>query len=286
LIKGFSVSHDGYENEFAVKWFAAKLSEQRIAIDALMAQYNISEALKTVYKLIWDDFCSWYLEMIKPDFEKPIGPVTYQASIQYFRELMVTLHPFMPFITEELYQELREPDTAFQSICHVLSKDYAPADEQVLKQGQLLIELTTAIREVRAKNQIKPKEEVGLYYTGMAKENASLDAIKQTLFRLNYLNKLQEVEKPENTIPITVKGNTYYVEANREIDVAAEAERLQQELNYTRGFLESVMKKLSNERFVANAKADVVEKEKQKAADAEKKIQRLTEELFRLGIKK
>lgn len=284
LLKGFTVSEDGFENRFAVQWFESKLSEQRKVIDELMAQYNISEALKAVYKLIWDDYCSWYLEMIKPNYEKPIGTHTYQASIQYFRELMITLHPFMPFITEELYQELRDKDAPFESICNVVLGSPKPADEHVLRQGELLIELTSAIREVRAKNQIKPKDPIGLYFNNP--DSRTLEAIQLTLTRLNYLNTFTFTDKKENCIPLAIKGHTYYIEAHREIDIEAETERLQQELNYAKGFLDSVMKKLSNERFIANAKADVVEKEKQKAADAERKINALKEELNRLGLKK
>ncbi len=284
LLKGFTVREDGFENEFAVSWFASKLTEQRKAIDELMTQYNISEALKTVYKLIWDDYCAWYLEMIKPDYEKPIGVNTYKASIHYFRELMITLHPFMPFITEELYQELRDQEAAFESICNVVSGESKPLDETTLKQGDLLIELTTAIREIRAKNQIKPKDEIGLYFNNT--DTSSLEAIRKTLTRLNFIRHFASGDKMDNCIPLTIKGNTYYIEAQREVDMEAEAERLQQELDYTKGFLESVLKKLSNERFVANAKPDVVEKEKQKAADAESKIAALTQELSRLGIKK
>ncbi len=282
LLKGFKVEDGAYENEFAVNWFASKLAEQRRNIDELMNQYNISEALKNVYKLIWDDFCSWYLEMIKPDYEQPIGTNTYKASIEYFRELMITLHPFMPFITEELYQESKNEKEAFESICNVQLNSKANINSDVLAQGELLIELTTAIREVRAKNQIKPKDVIKLFFN--RKENKNLEAVQQTLTRLNYLSNLQFEEKPENTIPISIKGDTYYVELKREIDAAAEAKRLQEELTYTQGFLESVLKKLSNERFVANAKGDVVIKEKLKAADAEKKISALKEELERLGI--
>jgi valyl-tRNA synthetase len=284
LLKGFQVQEGGFENEFAVKWFASKLSEQRRNIDELMNQYNISEALKAVYKLIWDDYCSWYLEMIKPDYEKPIGLITYKASIEYFRELMITLHPFMPFITEELYQELRDGTDAFESICNVQIKDNSTIAKEVINQGELLIALTTAIREVRAKNQVKPKDEIKL----VVNQNATpdLDAIKHTLVRLNYIGSMLSADKPENAIPVTIKGDTYYIELKREVDAAAEMARLQEELNYTKGFLDSVMKKLSNERFVANANADVVNKEKQKAADANKKIAALQDEINRLGISK
>ncbi len=284
LIKGFSVTKDGYENEFATRWFTARLIEQRVQIDELMKQYQISEALKAVYKLIWDDFCSWYLEMIKPDFENPIGSATYQATLNFFRELMITLHPFMPFITEELFQEIREEKSTFISICNTVLKDEIHFDQEVLIQGDLLIKLTSSIREVRAKNQMKPKDEIGLYYN--TANDTSIEAIKKTLTRLNYLNCLIHSEKPEGTIPLTIKGDTYYIQVHREIDIEAEIKRLHDELNYTRGFLASVNNKLTNERFVANANPDVVKKERQKASDAEKKIAALMEELNRLKAKK
>lgn len=284
LIKGFTISTDGFENEFAINWFAAKLTEQRSKIEDLMSQYAISEALKTAYKLIWDDFCSWYLEMIKPDYEQPIGPRTHKASLDFFRELMITLHPFMPFITEELYQEVCDANAPFQSICNVQLTDSESLNSAILDQGELLIELTTAIREIRAKNQIKPKDDIRLFHNNSDQNH--LSAIEQTLIRLNYISALAYADKAENTTPLTIKGVTYYMEAKREVDPIAEAVRLEQELAYTIGFLDSVMKKLSNERFVANAKADVLDRERQKASDAEKKIMALREELERLGAKK
>jgi valyl-tRNA synthetase len=197
---------------------------------------------------------------------------------------MITLHPFMPFITEELYQEVCDANAPFQSICNVQLTDSESLNSAILDQGELLIELTTAIREIRAKNQIKPKDDIRLFHNNSDQNH--LSAIEQTLIRLNYISALAYADKAENTTPLTIKGVTYYMEAKREVDPIAEAVRLEQELAYTIGFLDSVMKKLSNERFVANAKADVIDRERQKASDAERKIMALREELERLGAKK
>jgi valyl-tRNA synthetase len=279
LIKGWEVEESAYENEFAVTWFENKLNETQLKLSEQFKSFAMSESLKTVYSLIWDDFCAWYLEMIKPDYEKPIGPKTYQATINFFSELMKLLHPYMPFITEEIYQLLA--DRNGESICNEQLKTVATPNQKALNDGELLIAIISNIRDIRAKNQIKPKEEIGLKYQNSNVD--SFDTIKPTLKRLGYIKNFDSnILNIENSFPFTLKGDKFYVIAEREVDIDSEYKRLEKELEHANGFLKSVEAKLNNEKFVANAKVDVLEKEKLKQTDALNKIKAVNEELKRI----
>jgi len=282
LVKGWKAEEGGEENEFAVEWFEHKLRDACKKIDEAFVGFNISEALKTVYSLVWDDFCAWYLEMVKPEFEKPIGPVTYEATIKYFETLMQLLHPFIPFITEELHQFLREKQEP-QFLLNTQLEQTQPANEAVIHQGDLLTQLVSSIRDLRVKNQIKAREPLDL----VCKPNhqAEFDALKPFVQKLGFVqNFVNDLPEDSTALPITLRQGQFYLLAGKKVDVGKEIERIEKDLAHAKGFLQSVMIKLNNEKFLANAKPDVLQNEKQKAADAENKIKLLQDELSRLGV--
>jgi valyl-tRNA synthetase len=260
---------------FAVNWFEHRLNEVKADVEEMYKQFRLSEALKAIYSLIWDDFCSWYLEWVKPGFEQPIDQSVYEKTVGFFTELMQLLHPIMPFVTEEIYHQLKERN---DDLC---VKQFAPAtkvDASVLQQGELLKQTISAIRDARVKNNIKPKDVVTLYIqSGDAK---SFSAIQSILSKQINAQVIQFVQEPKpNTINVVVGPTKFFVETETELDVTSQKEQLLKDLDYQKGFLASVEKKLRNERFVQNAKPEVVELERRKKADAEQKIKALEESL-------
>ncbi|MGI8951776.1 MAG: valine--tRNA ligase [Chitinophagaceae bacterium] len=263
---------------FPSAWFENRLNEVKIEVENLMKQFHLSEALKTIYSLIWDDFCSWYLEWIKPDFEKSIDEETYNKTIYFFDELLQLLHPFMPFITEEIYHLLKERN---DDLCVKQFKSLKKFDKEILQQGKLLKEIITAIRDARNKNQIKPKEKIKLYIQTLSTENYK--QIENILSKqLNTDEIIYTSENIENTIVITVEKDKFFIKAEQQIDKIALKEDLEKDLNYQTKFLESVQRKLSNERFIQNAKQEIIALEKKKKADAETRIKTLKESLNNL----
>lgn len=283
LMKGWELKND-FESEtekqiadFASHWFKNKLSKTVQLINEDFAEFNISTALKNIYNLIWDDYCSWYLEMVKPEFGKPIHTEVLKQCISFFEEVLALLHPFMPFVTEEIYSLLsnrNENDLLFNR----QMKTDASHDANILMQAELMQQIITYIREYRNKQNMKPKEPLKLFVLN-GNEN-SFDPLIVKLANLELLaNTSTEIK---NAFSFLLKQNQYFIQSNIVVDVVSEKMRLQKDLEYQQGFLQSVMKKLGNEKFVANAKGDVIEKEKQKAADAESKIKTLTDQLQKL----
>jgi valyl-tRNA synthetase len=263
---------------FAVDWFENRLKEVKVAVDEMYAQFRLSEALKTIYSLIWDDFCSWYLEWVKPGFEQPVEKAVYEKTVDFFSQLMQLLHPFMPFVTEEIYHQLKPRE---DDLC---VKQFAPVDQadvSLLQQGQLLKETVSSIRDARNKNNIKPKDAVILNI--LTANEHSFAVIEPILSKQVNAATVNFVKEPvPNSIAVVVGAGKFYIETERELDTAAQKEQLQKELDYQKGFLISVEKKLGNERFVQNAKPEVVEAEKKKKADAEQRIRALEEGLATL----
>jgi valyl-tRNA synthetase len=255
-------------NDFAINWFQSRLNEVRLEVDILMSQFRLSEALKTIYSLIWDDYCSWFLEWIKPEFGKSIDKNIYENAVTFFEDMLQLLHPFMPFITEEIYHLLK--DRQDDLIVKQFTNPPTP-DVQILLQGARLKELITAVRDARNKHRIKPKEPVALFIeTG---DEKSYDSIKSILSKQANAEKIIfGSQPPSSSITIVSGTEKIYIEANIEIDILAQKEKLQQDLDYLKGFLISIDKKLSNDRFVQNAKTDVIELERKKKSDAEAKI--------------
>ena len=268
------------ESSFAVEWFGNRLNEAKAEIDQLFKEFRLSEALKTIYSLIWDDFCSWYLEWVKPGFEQPIEAEVYAKTVAYFEELMQLLHPFMPFITEEIYHALKERKEGDD----ITIKQYEAvekADAAVLGLAIQLKEVITALRDVRVKNQIKPKEPIRLSI-----ETADEASYKRIALILQKQINAESVDyvaaAVAGTISTVVQKDKFYIATEQAIDTSSQKEQLLKDLDYLKGFLVSVEKKLGNERFVQNAKPEVVDVERKKKADAEAKIKAIEESLASL----
>ncbi|GAA4752233.1 valine--tRNA ligase [Flavisolibacter ginsenosidimutans] len=263
---------------FAVNWFENRLNQVKAEVEGLYKGFRLSEALKTIYSLIWDDFCSWYLEWIKPGFEQPIEASVYQKTVSFFEQLMQLLHPFMPFVTEEIYHRLKQQT---DDLCIKQIEPADNVDESVLKQGDLLKQIITGIRDVRARNNIKPKDAIKLHVQA---EKNDFDPIENILKKQANTNEIFFVnEAVPNSVATVIGGNKFFVETEQQLDTLVQKETLQKELDYQKGFLLSVEKKLSNERFVQNAKPEVVEAERKKGRDAQEKIKALEESLANLS---
>jgi valyl-tRNA synthetase len=262
-------------NDFAISWFNNRLRQVRSEVDGLMQQFRLSEALKTIYSLVWDDFCSWYLEWVKPGFEQPVDARVYDQTVAFFSELMQLLHPFMPFITEEVYHLLdeRTDDLCIRQFSHIES-----ADNVTLQKGTLLKEVITAIRDVRTKNQIKPKDEIRLHIQTSSKE--SYKDIQYILLKQVNAGEIIFTETAvDNTLTFVLGRDTYYIESGQPVDTEGQKLELIKEMDYLKGFIVLVDKKLGNERFISNAKPEVVELERRKKADAETKLKVIEESL-------
>ncbi|MEI7736724.1 MAG: valine--tRNA ligase, partial [Ferruginibacter sp.] len=262
-------------HNFALDWFQNRLQQVQEEVDSLMKQFRLSEALKIIYSLIWDDFCSWYLEWVKPGFEQPIEKVVYEKTIYYFTELMQILHPFMPFVTEEIYHLLQDRT---DDLCIRENKAFAKADAAILLQGNLLKDVITGIRDVRNKNQIKPKEQIQLYIQTEA--TATYQSIDNILAKqLNAKTIVFVADKVANTISAVIGNDKFYIESEQPINTGSQKEDLLKDLQHQQGFLASVEKKLSNEKFVNNAKPEVLALEQKKKSDALSRIQAIEESL-------
>jgi valyl-tRNA synthetase len=274
------VADKGEENttSFAVDWFEQRLNEVRTQVDEMYRQFRLSEALKTIYSLVWDDFCSWYLEWIKPGMDQPIDAAVYQKTVDFFSELVQMLHPFMPFITEEIYHQLAERR---DDLCVKQFSALHEVEPAILRQGELLKQTISALRDARVKNQIKPRDPITLHVLTSSEE--SYAGITAILNKQVNAEKLHFVTGPvSNTIAVVAGKDKFFIETTQELDTASQKEQLEKELAYHKGFLISVEKKLGNERFVQNARPEVVEVERKKKADAEEKIRAIEESLMEL----
>ena len=281
LVKGWKIDDNLAQsqiNRTAVEWFENRLSQVLAEIEDNFSKYRLSEALMTTYKLVWDDFCSWYLEMIKPEYQKPIDKATYEATIDIFEKLMCMLHPFMPFITEEIWHILRER-TEKESIMVASMPRSADYSGNILSQFENAREIIIGVRGLRNSKGISPKEVLQLFIRSEKSENI----FENTIVKLCNLSEMKYVgEKVENSLSFMVGTTEYYIPFSQNIDRNAELKKLEEELKYTEGFLASVMKKLSNERFVNNAPEKVVATERQKQSDAEQKIASLKAQIDNL----
>jgi len=262
-------------HNFAIDWFESRLNEVKAEVDGLIRQFRLSEALKTIYSLIWDDFCSWYLEWVKPGFEQPIEKTVYEKTIFFFTELMQLLHPYMPFVTEEIYHLLQERT---DDLCIKKMTAFSPANKNILQQGNLLKEVITGIRDVRNKNQIKPKEQIQLHIQTATKN--IYQSIENILAKqVNAKAILFVGDKVDNTIAAVIGNDKFYIESEQPINTGGQKDDLLKDLEHQKGFLNSVEKKLSNEKFVANAKPEVLALEQKKKADALSRIKAIEESL-------
>lgn len=257
----------------AIEWFNARLNQSIETLENQFNNYRLSEALMTIYKLFWDDFASWYLEIVKPPFGEQIDNKTLDSSLLLFDKLLRILHPFMPFITEEIWQQLKKRGEG-QSLMLAKMPVAEPFDKQILDDFDTIIKVISAIRKIRTEKNIPFKEKLSLFVNAnSSKYNDSYDAV---IIKSNNLEKIEEVsEKIEGAASFLQKTSEYYIPLGDKIDVEEELKKLETELKYTKGFLASVIKKLGNERFVQNAPEKVVQTEQNKKTDAESKIKLL-----------
>jgi len=264
--------------QFAMNWFQAKLNATQNTVDELLKQFKLSEALKVLYALVWDDFCSWYLEWIKPGFEQPMHAAVYEKTVTFYDSLLQLLHPFMPFITEEIHHTLK---TQTEDLCIKAYTSFGEVDESVLKAGQLLQNVISTLRDARNKNQIKPKDAIELHI--QTENNKPYQTIQNILAKQINASAIQYTQGSiAASIVVALEKDKFYIVANQAIDTAGLKENLLKDLAHQKGFLASVEKKLSNEKFVQNAKPDVLAIEQKKKADALARIQTIEESLAQL----
>ena len=276
LVKGWEVAgvEQSKSAQIAIEWFDAQLSKILLEVEDLFGKYRLSEALMAVYKLFWDEFSSWYLEMVKPAYQQPIDCATYQATLGFFDSLLKMLHPFMPFITEELWQAL-ETRQAGESIMVQLMPKANTVNEKLMADFEKTKEIIAGIRTIRLQKNIPNKESLQLQIIG--DHNADFDAVISKLCNLESLGKV--AEKSPNAVSFLSGTTEYAVPMGSLINAEDEIRKMEDEISYLEGFIQSVMKKLSNERFVQNAKPEIVDNERKKLSDAESKIASLKESI-------
>lgn len=284
LVKGWDVDSSGEMpevNRMAIRWFESRLSEALIEIDDHYSKLRISDALMCTYKLVWDDFCSWYLELIKPPYQRPIDKHTYDASIRFFDNILRILHPFMPFLSEELWHLIDDRKDGDDLIVASWPTP-ATIDPDCIRHFPAAVALTGEIRNFRQGKGLSPKEPLEL----LVRCNELPDALKffgSAVVKLANLSRIAPVnEKPSGAYPVIVGQLECFIPLTVEVDTEAERKKLNDELAYTQGFLKSVMGKLDNERFVNNAKPEVIAVERKKKSDAEARIRAIEEALASL----
>lgn len=256
----------------AIAWYESKFQKALIDIEDHFSKYRLSDALMAIYKLIYDDFCGWLLEMVKPAYQQPIDSLTYKAVIAIFEENLKLMHPFMPFITEEIWQAIKER-TPEDALIVSTWPEANPINESIITEFDFASEVISGIRTIRKEKNIAFKDAIGFSVINNEKINPTFDAIIE---KMGNLETIAYVSEPvEGALTFRVKSNEYFVPMVGAIDVEAEIKKLTEELNYTEGFLKSVQNKLFNERFVNNAPEQVVASEKKKEADALAKIETL-----------
>jgi valyl-tRNA synthetase len=280
LVKGWEVSDTIAQPEsakIAVEWFAAQLNKTVAEMDDSFNKYRLSEAMMAAYKLFWDEFSSWYLEMVKPAYQQPIDKATYEATLGFFDALLRILHPFMPFITEELWQAL-EPREEGESIMVALQPAVGEVNEKLLSAFEKVKEVIGGVRTVRLQKNIPNKDSLELQILGEHD-----DAFNSIITKMCNLSSIENIEEKAAGAASFLVGTTEYaVPLGNMINVEEEIAKLEADLKYQEGFLNSVLKKLSNESFVNKAPAKVIEMERKKQADAESKIKSIQESIAAL----
>jgi len=281
LVKGWEVAHieQPKHSKLALHWYEHKFQNALAEIEDHYSKYRLSDVLMTVYKLIWDDFCSWLLEMIKPAYQQPIDETTYQSVISIFENNLKILHPFMPFLTEEIWHYIKErqPEDAL-----IISRypEFAEFNPDVISDFETVKEVVSGIRTVRKQKNIAFKEAVELKVINNEGLDQKYNAVIAKLGNISELTLIHEAV--DGALTFRVKSNEYFIPISGAIDIEAEIEKLSEELTYTQGFLKSVQGKLNNERFVDNAPEQVVAAERKKEADAKAKIETLKASLASL----
>jgi len=284
LVKGWTVDEKLEHpevNKVSIQWFNEKLNSAIHVIDEHFKDYRFSDALMAVYKLMWDDFCSWYLEMIKPAYQQPIDKKTFDETIKFLETILKLLHPFIPFITEEIWHLIKERDEK-DYIIVANWPDKEGCDFSILERFEFVQEVITSIRTIRKEKNIAFKEAISLSIKKNQSEKPDL-TFDPVLSKLCNIEKIDYVdEKIDGAISFIARSTEFFIPLSESIDVNAEIKKLEEELKYTKGFLSSVLKKLSNEKFVNNASEQVVGFERKKQADAESKINVIEDQLKNL----
>ena len=285
LVRGWNVDQNTAQPEaakMAVKWFEARFNQVLAETNDNIDKYRLSDALMGIYKLTWDDFCSWYLEMVKAPQGQGIDPVTYAATIKFFENLMLLLHPFMPFITEEIWHAIGERKEGDDIIIAQQPRFDRLSDQaaDILKQFEFTQEIINNVRKVRSDKNIAFRDAIQLVVKGTA--NKDFDCVIAKLCNVSEISYVAEA--PAGAFGFIVGSTEFFVPLTGSVDVEAEIKKLEEELKYAQGFLKSVEAKLSNERFVSGAPAAVVDKERKKKADAEAKIAVIEQQLA--GLRK
>ncbi|MBQ1964145.1 MAG: class I tRNA ligase family protein, partial [Tidjanibacter sp.] len=263
-------------SKVAIKWFDAVLNKALGEIEEHFAAYRISDAMMTAYKLFWDDFSGWYLEMVKPAYGSPADTATVEATKGFFEKLLQVLHPFMPFVTEELWQNVKER-TEGESVMLSLMPAAGEVDEQMLAAFDLAREVVTGVRNIRAQKNVPNKEQMALEVIVDENYHPEFNSVVAKMANLSAISEVSE--KNPTASAFIVKTTQYFVPMSENINVEEEIAKLEKDLAYYEGFLRTVMGKLSNERFVANAPAAVVENERNKQRDAEAKLAAIRERI-------
>ena len=282
LIKGWEVSEtipQPTSSKVAIEWYEAKLQQTLHSIEDNFEKYRISDALMSIYKLVWDDFCSWFLEMIKPAYQQPIDKITFEKAIEMLENNLKLLHPFMPFLTEEIWQFIKErnADEALIISSWPVLKSF---NESLIADFDTTIEVISGIRTIRKDKQIPFKDAIDLKIVNNDKFSIQFDSVVSKLGNISNLEYV--AEKLNGALTFRVNANEYFIPISGSINVAEEVEKLSEELKYLQGFLKSVENKLSNEKFVAGAPEKVLEMERKKQADAISKITTIEQSLSSL----
>ena len=282
LLNGWEVSEQieqPVSSKIAIEWYRSKFQSVLKSVETSMDQFRLSEALMSIYKLIWDDFSSWYLEMVKPEFQKPIDAVTLNATITFFEDNIKILHPFMPFITEEIWQ-IFDKRTIEEALIISKYPKQSGFDKSLLADFEVTKEIVSAIRNIRKEKNISFKDKIELSVLEKESLNSDFDSVIHKLCNLSNFNKVDV--KVDKALSFRVNANEFFIPFSENIDKEVELKKLSEELAYTKGFLKSVQKKLSNKRFVDNAPEQVIGNERKKEADAQAKIAMLEESLTSL----
>jgi len=278
LIKGWEVADIAQpeSSKVAIEWYEAKLQQTLLEIEDNFEKYRLSEALMSIYKLVWDDFCSWFLEMIKPGYQQPIDSTTFNKAIEMLEANLKLLHPFMPFLTEEIWQHIAER-TPEQALIIAEWPKMTAINAKLIADFDFTTEVISGIRTIRKDKNIPFKDTIELKVVNNEKASTYFDSI---IMKLGNITALEYVsDKVDGALSYRVKSNEYFIPITGNIDVEAEITKLTEDLNYTKGFLKSVQGKLSNEKFVAGAPEQVIANERKKEADALAKIATLEQSL-------
>lgn len=287
LINGFEVAASGTSatnqppaSKAAITWFENKFAEQLAIIDDHYSKYRMSDALMATYKLVWDDFCAWYLEIIKPEFidgkAQPIDKATMDATVKFMEDLLKIMHPWMPFITEELWHLLKRRDDRDCVIVAEWPVAKISPDQKQLAEFEVCKELVTTVRNVRAQKQISPKEKLSV----IERSSAGRSYFDPVIIKLANLSSFEyTAEKVEGSLSFVIRTTEFFIPLSGNINTKEEHARLLKDLDYNKGFLRSVQAKLANEKFVANAKPEILAAERKKESDTLQKIKSIEEQM-------